>query len=99
MPSAKGPPPPPATACTHSYFDYPENLILPDSSLSGEAAELPAVFMHPHQHAPEETLVGSSEGQDDDETDAKAHHSQWKRPSPWWYIYSHFCRYPAASED
>ncbi len=57
MPSAKGPPPPPATACTHSLLSTTlRTSSCPDSSVSGEAAELPAEFVHPHQHAPEETL-------------------------------------------
>ncbi len=93
MPAAERPPASNATASSRSYLDDPESLILPDGPVSGEATELLAEFVHPHHHAPEETLVGSSDGEDDDEPDAKARRPWWKRPSPWWYVSRHFRRH------
>jgi hypothetical protein len=69
------------------YIDDPESLILPDGPVGAEVTELLSEFVHPHEHGQEETLVGTSD--DDDELDTKTKRPWWKKPSPWWCVLQH----------
>lgn len=64
------------------YVTDPESLILPDGPVGEDAAELLQEFAHPHHHAAEDTLVGSSDDEGDD--GSKTTRPWWKTPSPWW---------------
>lgn len=76
----------PTTPTGPPYIGQPEELIVPDGPVSGQAAELLHEFVHPHHpaQATETTLVGE-EGSEEEDLKRWASLPWWKRPSPWWY--------------
>lgn len=76
----------PSIPISQPFIGQPEELVVPDGPISGQAAELLHEFVHPHHpaQATETTLV-EEEGSEEDDLKRRTSLPWWKRPSPWWY--------------